>query len=114
MRWKSSGHCADRRVHSCTSLESVRTETIYRIIELKRVSGCAIMVTGGTETGHMPGRYSHGHGYKLDITENRCVDRFISTSFPRVGARSDGTSLHRGPDGTIYAHEPDHWDILFR
>ncbi|MFI6499983.1 hypothetical protein [Nonomuraea typhae] len=114
LRWKSSGGCANRRLHHCTSLQSVRTATIAKIIDLKRDSGCTIMVTGGTEAGHMPGRYSHEHGYKLDISLSPCIDRHITTTHPRVGTRYDGSPLYKSSDGTIFAKEPDHWDILFR
>ncbi|WP_343948619.1 hypothetical protein [Nonomuraea longicatena] len=114
LRWKSSGHCANRRIRHCTSLESVRTATIAKVIDLKRDSGCPVMVTGGTETGHMPGRYSHEQGYKLDISLTPCIDRHITTSYAYAGIRSDGSPLYRSPEGDIYAKEPDHWDILFR
>ncbi|MET7464663.1 hypothetical protein [Nonomuraea sp. NPDC005501] len=114
MRYKSSGHCTNRQVFTCTSLESVRTGTISRIIELKEESDCRITVTGGTEVGHAPGRYSHGAGYKLDIAHNRCIDRYITDHYPRTETRGDGSPLYRSEAGTIFADEPDHWDILFR
>ncbi|MBT2226205.1 hypothetical protein [Nonomuraea sp. NEAU-A123] len=111
---KSSGHCTNRNLFHCTSLEDVRTSTITRVIELKRQSGCPIMVTGGTETGHAPGRFSHGKGYKLDITHNSCIDRYISKKHEKSGTRGDGAALYRSPAGTVFADETDHWDILFR
>lgn len=114
LRWTSSGNCTNRYIQTCTSLEAVRTETIAKVIQLKQDSGCRIMVTGGTETGHMPGRFSHAHGYKLDIALSRCINEHITSNHPRAGARSDGTPLYRSQDGTIFAKEPSHWDILFR
>ncbi|MEU7862283.1 hypothetical protein [Nonomuraea sp. NPDC049141] len=114
LRTKSSGHCTNRNLFHCTSLEEVRTSTITRMIELKRQSGCPIMVTGGTETGHAPGRYSHSKGYKLDITHNSCIDRYITKKNEKSGTRGDGAALYRSPSGTVFADEIDHWDILFR
>lgn len=111
--WKSSGRCTDRRLRVCTSLEAVRTATLQEVIALKRASGCRIMVTGGTEAGHAPGVYSHEHGYKLDITHNPCIDRHVTQNYPQTGVRGDGATLYRA-DGTTFADEPDHWDILFR
>jgi hypothetical protein len=70
LRTRSTGNCTSRYVHRCTSLDNVRTGTVARIIQLKRESGCPITVTGGTEVGHAPGPYSHGNGYKLDISHN--------------------------------------------
>lgn len=114
LRTKSSGHCTNRNLFHCTSLEDVRTSTVTRVIELKRQSSCPITVTGGTETGHAPGRYSHGKGYKLDITHNSCVDRYITKNNKKTGTRGDGAALYRSPSGTVFADETDHWDILFR
>ncbi|MCP2347444.1 hypothetical protein [Nonomuraea roseoviolacea] len=114
MRYKSSGHCTDRRIFTCTSLDRVRTGTIDRIVDLKRESGCPITVTGGTEAGHAPGRYSHGAGYKLDISHNRCIDQYITDHYRQTRTRGDGSPLYRSDAGTIFADESDHWDILFR
>ncbi|MEU8246394.1 hypothetical protein [Nonomuraea sp. NPDC048916] len=114
LRYKSSGGCTNRWVRTCTSLDSVRTNTIARVIQLKRESGCPIVVTGGTEAGHAPGRYSHGQGYKLDISKNACVDRYISRNHQSVGNRGDGSTLYRSASGTVFANESDHWDIMFR
>lgn len=114
VRMKSTGNCSSKQVHHCTSLDSVRTGTIARMIELKRESGCPIMVTGGTEAGHAPGQYSHGNGYKLDISHNSCIDRHITRYHAKAGVRSDGARLYRSGSGTVFADESDHWDILFR
>ncbi|RBQ15691.1 hypothetical protein DP939_33935 [Spongiactinospora rosea] len=114
VRWHSSGGCTDRGVRTCTSLASVRAGTISAVIALKRESRCPIKITGGTEAGHAPGAYSHGNGYKLDITLNACVDHFITHNYPLYSVRGDGARLYRGPGGDVYARESDHWDILFR
>ncbi|MEU6785780.1 hypothetical protein ABZ912_41895 [Nonomuraea angiospora] len=114
VRMKSTGNCSSKHVHHCTSLDSVRTGTIARMIELKRESGCPIMVTGGTEAGHASGQYSHGNGYKLDISHNTCIDRHITRYHAKAGVRSDGARLYRSGSGTVFADESDHWDILFR
>ncbi|WP_214411463.1 hypothetical protein [Sphaerisporangium fuscum] len=115
LRRRSSGHCANRHRPSCTSLDSVRLGTLWGVVDLKRRSGCRILVTGGTEVGHAGGRRSHGQGYKLDVAHNRCVDRFVRGRSPgRV--RGDGARLfyENRPEGrTVYADEPSHWDITF-
>jgi hypothetical protein len=114
LRTHSSGHCTNKQVYHCTSLEDVRTSTITRVIGIKRQSGCPVLVTGGTEAGHAPGPYSHGNGYKLDITHNPCIDRYITKNHEKSGTRGDGAALYRSPSGTVFADEVDHWDILFR
>ncbi|WP_103957159.1 hypothetical protein [Nonomuraea solani] len=114
VRTKSTGNCASKNMHHCTSLDSVRTGTIAKVIELKRESRCPIMVTGGTERGHAPGQFSHGNGYKLDISHNACIDRHIEKNHHKAGIRSDGSPLYKSAGGTTFADESDHWDILFR
>ncbi|GAA3081173.1 hypothetical protein [Streptosporangium carneum] len=111
--WKSSGGCVNRNVRVCTSLEAVRTATVTKVIDLKRRSGCPVVITGGTEVGHAPGPYSHHEGYKLDIKPNRCISGYIKREYPYQRTRGDGAPLY-GDSETVYAREPDHWDILFR
>ncbi|NUR30449.1 MAG: hypothetical protein HOV83_32115 [Catenulispora sp.] len=114
VRAHSSGKCASRTNATCTSLQAVRTATVNAVIALRRDSRCRILVTGGTERGHAPGHFSHQHGYKLDITHNRCIDRYITGNYPYTATRGDGAALYRSPAGAVYARESDHWDILFR
>ncbi|UBU13384.1 hypothetical protein [Nonomuraea gerenzanensis] len=114
LRTKSTGNCASKHMHHCTSLDRVRTGTIARAIELKQESGCPIMVTGGTERGHAPGHFSHGNGYKLDISHNACIDRHITKHHDKAGVRSDGATIYKAKSGTTFFDESDHWDILFR
>ncbi|MGV9596011.1 hypothetical protein ACWDR1_05005 [Streptosporangium sandarakinum] len=102
----------DRTIGQCTSLDTVRRNTVASVIALKRASGCPIVITGGTEVGHAPGRYSHAKGYKLDIQPNSCVNDHIIRHYPFDGIRDDGAPLYRAPNA-LYARELDHWDILF-
>src|SRR5262245_56985981 len=62
--WSSSGNCSERTNKKCTSFEQVNSETIDGIISFKRVSGCDVNITGGTETGHSTSTRSHWNGYK--------------------------------------------------
>lgn len=48
----TNGKCTSRHSFQCTSLDGIHEEAIDGIITLKRASGCPIVVTGGTETGH--------------------------------------------------------------
>ncbi|WP_329087909.1 hypothetical protein [Streptosporangium sp. NBC_01469] len=116
LTWTSSGKCANRKGLNCTSLEAVRSTTVSSAIELKRRSGCPLVVTGGTEVGHAPGPYSHYEGYKLDIKPNACINRYITKNYPPQGVRGDGARLYgqSATSGPLFAREADHWDILFR
>ncbi|GAA4936400.1 hypothetical protein HD597_010397 [Nonomuraea thailandensis] len=114
LRTKSTGNCTSKHMHHCTSLDRIRTGTIAKAIKLKQRSGCPIMVTGGTERGHAPGHFSHGNGYKLDISHNACIDRHIMKNHDKAGVRSDGATIYKSKAGTTFFDESDHWDILFR
>ncbi|WP_283139452.1 hypothetical protein [Rhizohabitans arisaemae] len=115
IRWMSSGRCSDHRRRRCTSFHEIRHRTLAGLIRLKRRSDCPVLVTGGTEVGHAPGPFSHMNGYKVDISLNRCVNRFIRSRFPFIGRRGDGAALyHDAKSSSVYAREPNHWDILFR
>ncbi|KAK0198852.1 hypothetical protein F5146DRAFT_996240 [Armillaria mellea] len=51
----SSGGCTD----------NILSETVNGVITLKKASGSSsLVITGGTETGHASGTYSHANGYK--------------------------------------------------
>jgi hypothetical protein len=118
VRRKSTGGCTDRRRPYCTSLEAIRYGTLMRTIDLRRDSGCPVTVTGGTETGHADGRYSHGNGYKVDLAHNRCLDAYITGVYRYWRTRADGAALYRAAPSDagadIWADEPTHWDVLFR
>jgi hypothetical protein len=111
--WSSSGNCSDRSKRNCTSFEQINSETIDGIISFKKVSGCDVNVTGGTETGHATSTRSHWNGYKLDITPSVCVSDFIENNFTAAGVRSDGAKLFKDGAGNTYARESNHWDITF-
>jgi hypothetical protein len=106
--WSSSGGCSDRNNSTCTSFDQVNLATIQGIQTLKSASGCGINVTGGTETGHASGTYSHWNGYKLDISINSCVSSYIQGTFTSIG----GSKWQSG-SGNVYYHEGNHWDITY-
>ncbi|MFD7511096.1 hypothetical protein ACFV5N_17435 [Streptomyces sp. NPDC059853] len=111
--WSSSGGCSNRNVSTCTSFDQLNLETAQGAQTLKRASGCALNITGGTETGHASGTYSHWNGYKLDYGLNTCINSYITNSFTYIGNRSDGAAQYRSGSGNIYAREGNHWDVTY-
>lgn len=112
--WSSSGNCSNRNNPRCTSFEQINATTVDGIITFKHASGCAVNITGGTETGHADGTYSHSNGFKVDITPNTCVSRYIQRTFHFIGKRKgDGAPMYRSDAGNVYARESNHWDILY-
>ncbi len=113
IRVYSSGGCTTRTNRTCTSFEQINDTTVTGIITLKNASGCALTITGGTETGHASGTYSHWNGYKVDISFSSCIDGYITRSFPYIGKRGDGAPMYKSAAGNIYARESNHWDITY-
>ena len=111
--WSSSGGCSNRYNSTCTSFEQINDSTVYGVRTLKQASGCAINITGGTETGHASGTYSHWNGYKVDVAHNSCIDSYIHTYFTRIGNRGDGYPQWQAASGNIYCDEGTHWDITY-
>jgi hypothetical protein len=111
--WSSSGGCTDRNNPTCTSFEGIRQATIDGAITLKRASGCALNITGGTEVGHASGTYSHYNGYKLDFSRTTCLTGWIHGTYTYIGLRGDGAPMYRAASGNIYADEGSHWDVTY-
>ncbi|MFD6327397.1 hypothetical protein ACFWOL_32275 [Streptomyces sp. NPDC058442] len=111
--WSSSGNCSNRNTSTCTSFEQLNLATAQGAQTLKRASGCALNVTGGTETGHASGTYSHWNGYKLDYSKHTCLGNYIKNNFAYIGVRGDGARQWRSGSGNIYAEESNHWDVTY-
>ena len=104
----SSGGCSDRNKPNCTSLEQVNSATVDGAVTLKNASKCDLTVTGGTETGHADGTYSHWNGYKLDFHMTSCLTNYVKNTFTSIG----GNKWQSG-SGNIYFDEGNHWDVTF-
>jgi hypothetical protein len=111
--WTSSGGCTNPASSTCTSFEGIRQATIDGGITLKRASGCALTITGGTETGHAGGTYSHANGYKLDFSRTTCLTSWIHGTYTYIGLRGDGAAMYEAGSGNVYADEGNHWDVTF-
>ncbi|RNA41652.1 hypothetical protein BpHYR1_052764 [Brachionus plicatilis] len=109
----SSGNCATRTNPKCTALDQINCRSIAELVNYKRSSGCAVIMTGGSETGHSSGTYSHWTGYKIDIGLNSCHSSYIRSRFTYAGKRGDGADLYKDARGNTWALEGNHWDILF-
>lgn len=106
--WTSSGGCGNRNRPNCTSFSGIKSGTISGVITLKKSSRCKITVTGGTETGHASGTYSHWNGYKVDVAVTSCVTGYVKRNFRYIGG-----DKWRSSAGNVYFNEGDHWDITY-
>ncbi len=107
----ASGITVNKTAAQGTSLEGMNAATVQDIIDLKNDCNCSIIVTGGTEGVHAAGTESHANGYKYDIGLNPQVNSYITSTYTNIGVRSDGATMYKAPDGTIYAKEGNHWDV---
>lgn len=99
-----------------TQLGGINQSTLNEAIRLRQACGCPVTVTGGTESGHAAGTYSHGSGYKIDLDDSTALTNHIKNNYTQGGRRSDGATLYTDPSrpGVEYALEGDHWDITVR
>jgi hypothetical protein len=111
--WTSSGGCSDPGNATCTSFEGLRQASVDGAVTLKNASGCGLTITGGTETGHADGQYSHEAGYKLDFSRTACLTSWVHGTYTYIGQRSDGAALYEAASGNVYADEGNHWDVTF-
>jgi hypothetical protein len=111
--WSSSGGCTTRSNPTCTSFDGLRQASVDGAVTLKRASGCALNITGGTEVGHASGTYSHYNGYKLDFSRYTCLSNYVYNNFSYIGVRGDGAPQYRSGAGNVYADEGNHWDVTF-
>jgi hypothetical protein len=73
----STGNCTDPSNASCTSLEQIPASVVARINAIRSASGCSLVITGGTETGHQ----THGAGRgSVDFREDACLGGFLQTN----------------------------------
>lgn len=123
---RSTGGCSDKNVPTCTSLDGIRRGSIQGLIDFKSkcdaVKGdCTIAITGGTETGHSGGTYSHSNGHKIDISwsfggGDNFAGQFIKSNFTPTTTRGTWGEAYVDPaTGYLYVlHGPVlHWDICF-
>lgn len=111
--WSSSGNCTNRYNSTCTSFDQLNLTTAQGAVTLKRASGCALNITGGTETGHASGTYSHWNGYKLDFSKYTCIGNYVHTYFTYIGLRADGYRMWKSGSGNVYTDEGSHWDVVY-
>ena len=79
---ESSGNCTDRGNSTCTSLEGIPAATVDKIIAMKKACNCDIVITGGTEVGHI----SHRPGQpRVDIRFSQATADYIKANRQALG-----------------------------
>ncbi|KAH8683630.1 hypothetical protein BGZ61DRAFT_590406 [Ilyonectria robusta] len=109
----STGGCTNRNTATCTSYDQVNAATVAGAITLKNACGCTVTISGGTETGHASGTYSHWNGYKFDFRKNSGLNSYVTNTFTKIADRGDGYPQWKAASGNIYCDEGNHWDVTF-
>ncbi len=107
---------------SQTNLSGLRSTTISGLTGLSNsCGGCNIQISGGTESGHEPGTFSHTNGYKLDLTPSTALDNVIYNRIATSCRIPPSLNTNcAGMDGNTYRYEPNssgnghHWDVCFQ
>jgi hypothetical protein len=120
VRRVSPGDCHNVNRARCTSYQGIQEDTVRGLVKLKRDSRCTVVVVNGTEVGNdrddRRSRYTHAGGYKVDLRENRCLDRYIRDTADRVrGSRGDVVyrDSHRGRPYVQYEFERGILDVTY-
>ncbi|EAU83734.1 hypothetical protein CC1G_05638 [Coprinopsis cinerea okayama7 len=108
----SSGNCTDRKKSNCTSYEGICSHTVNGVIALKKGVGRNLVITGGTETGHASGTYSHANGYKVDLRLIPEIEAYVKKNFEK-GSNRNGDPRWYSPSGNEFVKESNHWDVTF-
>ncbi|KAI1150843.1 hypothetical protein F4825DRAFT_425003 [Nemania diffusa] len=111
--WTSSGGCTEKTNPTCTSFDGVYSGTVDGAITLKGACGCTVTITGGTETGHASGTYSHANGYKFDFAKTTALNSYVTNTFTKIANCADGYPQWQAASGNIYCDEGNHWDVTF-
>lgn len=108
----ATDNCSDPDRRTCTSLNGMRLDTVDQVLAIQEACPtCNVVVSGGTETGHQPGTYSHANGYKVDIDDgNPTLNTYLRNNLTRSGNRS-GDPRYVDSCGNEYVRESSHWDI---
>lgn len=113
----SSGNCVDVNNPSCTSLYGLGEAAIRGLGAIKNslqclnvCGGCDVVVTAGTETGHV----THGVGKSIvDLQYNPSTNCYV---FSQIGTQNPAPyTFYNGADGYFYYFETDpiHWHTCF-
>lgn len=101
-----------------TSFDGIRPATIDEIRNLSIDAGVEVVITAGTEPGHLQKTYSHGKGYKVDLRPNRRIDNLIKLweRLPdRKGESGEPEEGYKNPQsGAEYFREGNHWDVTVK
>lgn len=92
-----------------TSLNGLPKFIPERLAQLEKASGADIVVTGGTESGHI----THGAGKPIvDLRENQKLFSYIRSNATFIRTANKGTE-YTLENGTKFLHEEDHWHVRF-
>jgi hypothetical protein len=104
-----------------TSVNGLRQITALNVASMvQELELDGLIITGGTESGHTSGTYSHANGYKVDIGYNSNRDNWerISSYFNNMmGTTIQPNKVYEAQTDTqtvrVILHDPLHYDVQY-
>lgn len=104
-----------------TSINGLREITALNVTNMvQELELDELVITGGTESGHSSGTYSHANGYKVDIgyNSNRANWERISSYFNNMmGTTIQKDRVYEAQTGSqtvrVILHDPLHYDVQY-
>jgi hypothetical protein len=107
--------CLTGQTAGCTNLNDLPANAIAGIEQLQKNCNCNLLITGGTEGGHL----SHGPGQpNLDLSPSSALGQYI------IGKSSASTQTSLGQQYTVDVNgvkatfleesNPPHWHVVFK
>jgi hypothetical protein len=114
----SSGTVNASRQKGTTGLEGMQNTTVDGFVKLMQSSGAKnVTITAGTENGHSDYKFSHGNGYKMDLSKKgdsnmlwNCADNKPGHSIEKIAVGYRKTFYENGYRYRIM-DEGDHYDL---
>lgn len=109
--------CAFSGQSGCTDVSGLNRSTIDYVKSFKTTCGnCAVVITGGSESGVHSGEGAgtHAGGDKVDIRPNANVDAYVKNNFQYAGTRTGTGAGDKYTDPkteAVWVREGDHWDV---
>lgn len=106
--------CSSTQLTNCTNLAGIPIYALQGVTSLKSMCNCALVITGGTESGHQ----THGVGLgQMDLSPTPSLNTYLSVPNPTNGQQ---VTLNIGGRTAKFTYEVaggrstgDHWHVSF-
>lgn len=84
----NGNYCLEGQTTGCTNLNGLPDNAVIDLINLKKACNCGVVVTGGTEGGHL----THGPGKSIvDLSPSSGLNAFLAATNPQASTPVGGS-----------------------